>query len=72
MQEIKTTLLKHFPLHDVSSFVKEKLLQIMSIDKKNEGANIMASLLSEIGKCEYDIAISKEEIKDSINYYINL
>lgn len=72
LQEIKTVLLKHFPKHDVSTFDTEKLLQIMSIDKKNEGAIIMAALLSEIGKCKYDIAISKEEIAQSLNYYITL
>lgn len=71
LEEIKTVLLKHFPKHDVSTFDTEKLLQIMSIDKKNEGATIMVALLSEIGKCEYDIAISKEEITESIYYYIN-
>lgn len=32
----------------------------------------MAALLSEIGKCSYDIAISEEEIKESLDYYIAL
>ncbi len=72
LEEIKTVLLKYFPKHDVSLFDIDKLLQIMSIDKKNEGATIMAALLSEIGKCEYDIAITKEEISYSLKFYINL
>ena len=44
----------------------------MSIDKKNEGTVIKAALLTEIGKCDYDIAITKEEIFESLNYYTTL
>jgi 3-dehydroquinate synthase len=71
LQEITILLLKHFPKHNISAFNAEKLLQIMSIDKKNEGSSIMAALLSAIGKCEYDIAITKEDILESLKYYIN-
>jgi 3-dehydroquinate synthase len=72
LQEISTLLLKHFPKHDIATFDKAKMLQMMSIDKKNEGNTIMAALLSAIGKCEYDIAITKEEIIESLDYYITL
>lgn len=72
LEEIKSVLLKHFPKHDISSFDTDKLLSIMSIDKKNEGATIMAALLSEIGKCEYDIVLSKEDVKESLAYYAAL
>lgn len=72
LKEIETVLLKHFPKYDISNFDTEKLLNIISIDKKNERTTILAALLSEIGKCEYDIQISKEEIKESIAYYISL
>lgn len=67
--EIKKVLLTHFPKHDISSFDTNKLLEIMSIDKKNEGTTIMAALLSEIGKCEYDIALTKEDILESLEFY---
>ena len=51
---------------------EEKLLQIMSIDKKNDGAVIMAALLSETGKCVYDIALTKEDILESLLFYSSL
>jgi 3-dehydroquinate synthase len=72
LDEIKTRLLKYFPKHDITSFKEEKLLQIMSMDKKNDGALIMAALLSEIGKCKYDIALTKEEVLESLLFYSSL
>jgi 3-dehydroquinate synthase len=70
--EIQAVLLTHFPKHAIADFNREKLLEIMSIDKKNEGTVIKAALLTEIGKCDYDIAITKEEIFESLNYYTTL
>ena len=72
LKEIKETLLRYFPKHDISGFDIEKLLEIMSIDKKNEGATIMAALLTSIGKCEYDIPLTEGEILESLAYYRNL
>jgi 3-dehydroquinate synthase len=72
LDEIKTVLLKHFPKHDITAFDTEKLLSIMSIDKKNEGATILAALLPEIGKCEYDIVLTKEDVKESLAFYASL
>lgn len=72
LEEIKTVLLKHFPKHDITSFDTDKLLSIMSIDKKNEGDTILAALLPEIGRCEYDIVLSKEDVKESLTFYASL
>ena len=72
LEEIKTVLLKHFPKHDITSFDTDKLLSIMSIDKKNEGDTILAALLPEIGKCEYDMVLTKEDVKESLAFYASL
>jgi len=72
LDEIKSLLLKHFPKHDITLFDTEKLLAIMSIDKKNEGSVIMAALLSEIGKCQYDITLTKEDVLESLAFYNTL
>jgi 3-dehydroquinate synthase len=72
LEEIKTVLLRYFPKHDISTFDTQKLLQIMSIDKKNEGAVIMAALLTSIGECKYDVALTKEEVLESLEYYRSL
>ncbi len=70
LEEIRQVLLRHFPKHDIASFDTDKLLSAMSIDKKNEGNTIMAALLSGIGSCVYDIPLTKEEILDSLQYYM--
>jgi len=72
LEEIKTVLLKHFPKHDITAFDTDKLLSIMSIDKKNEGDTILAALLPEIGKCEYDMVLTKEDVKESLAFYASL
>lgn len=72
LDEIVLLLLKHFPKKDISTFNIEKLLNIIYLDKKNENNAILAALLKEIGNCEYDIPIAKEELIESIDYYISL
>ena len=72
LKSITHVLLKHFPKQPIAHFSIEKLLPIMRIDKKNEGAVIMAALLSEIGNCRYDIPISEIEIAESLSYFISL
>lgn len=69
LKEIKTVLLKHFSKQNIADFDTAKLLQIMSIDKKNEGATILAALLSEIGTCQYNIAITQAEMIESLEFY---
>jgi 3-dehydroquinate synthase len=41
-------------------------------DKKNEGAILNFSLLRRIGDCEYNIAVGREEILQSLTYYNEL
>lgn len=72
LNDIVSLLLKYFPKHSIAHFDTEKMLQMMSIDKKNEGATIMAALLSEIGNCQYDIVLTKEEILESLDFYKSL
>lgn len=42
------------------------IIEILTRDKKNKGGRRMFSLLSSIGKCEYDIEVSPDEIKDCL------
>lgn len=72
LNEITFLLLKYFPKYSIAHFDIESMLQMMMIDKKNEGNTILAALLSNIGNCQYDIVLTKEDIRDSLNYYIAL
>jgi 3-dehydroquinate synthase len=41
-------------------------------DKKNEGGAIQFSLLEKVGKANFNITLTKEEITASLHYYANL
>ena len=69
LHEIKTILLSHYPQYNLNKFDIDKLVDSMSIDKKNEGSTIMAALLKNIGTCTYDIAITKEDVIKGIAFY---
>ncbi|MFY0688878.1 MAG: 3-dehydroquinate synthase [Cyclobacteriaceae bacterium] len=47
----------------------EELFELMAQDKKNEGTNIMFSLINQIGECTYDTAASEGQISSAIAYY---
>lgn len=72
MELIQNMLLKvfgkfEFPLDDIPAIVS-----LCSQDKKNEGKTLNFSLLTQIGKCEYNYHVTLEEIVESINHYSNL
>ncbi len=50
----------------------EELISLMRNDKKNEGKQIGFALLASIGKCDYNIFVDEQDIKDSLDFYINL
>lgn len=56
-----------FPEKDV-----KEIISLCSQDKKNEADRINFSLLSAIGKCEYNIPVALEEIAASITFYKSL
>jgi 3-dehydroquinate synthase len=56
-----------FPIEDSTGIVA-----LCSQDKKNEGKTLNFSLLTQIGKCEYNFNVTVEEILESVQYYRNL
>ena len=44
----------------------------MKNDKKNTAGKISFSLLSEIGKCGFDVFCTEDEIFDSLDYYLGI
>lgn len=52
------------PLSDI-----DKIIPLTLQDKKNENSEVLFSLLEEVGKANYNIAVSEEEMKESLEYY---
>jgi 3-dehydroquinate synthase len=49
-----------------------ELINICTQDKKNEGSTLNFSLLHKIGDCGFNVAVTKEEMKEAIEYYVGL
>ena len=71
-EEIINNLKKFYPYISIKPFKEEEILALMLNDKKNTGGNISFSLISRIGSCEFDQAVSVESIIAALHYYQNL
>lgn len=58
-----------YPEYNLKKETYPALLEIMKNDKKNNAGQISFSLLSEIGKCRFDIFCTEEEIFESLDFY---
>lgn len=65
--EIKSVVGSKFPKLNISLNEKEKLVKLMSNDKKNSGNSINFSLLSEIGECRIDQFPDQELIEKGLD-----
>ncbi len=72
LQEICRYLNSVYPKYKIKRNSLPALIELMKNDKKNSFNKINFSLLSEIGKCGTDSFCTEEDIKESLNYYINL
>ncbi len=69
LDETVNALKSVYPAYNLKKETYPALLNIMKNDKKNSGGNISFSLLSEIGKCGFDVFCTEEEIFESLDYY---
>lgn len=58
-----------YPAYNLKKETYPALFDIMKNDKKNNAGKISFSLLSEIGKCGFDLFCEEEEIFESLDYY---
>ena len=72
LEEIQAAFLKVYGKVAVFEEDLPEVLDYCLQDKKNEGKELMFSLLKSIGDCEFNIPITREEIRESIYYYQNL
>lgn len=72
LEEIQAAFLK---VYGKVAILEEDLPEVLDYcvqDKKNEGKKLMFSLLKSIGDCEFNIPVTRQEIRESIYYYQNL
>lgn len=69
LDEIFKNILRLFPKTKIPQIIIPKLINKMTLDKKNQKNQISFSLINGIGDCKYDIFIDKSSIHDSILEY---
>lgn len=72
LQDISTYIRTLYPKYVIKKESFGQLLQFMQSDKKNENGQIMFSLLSTIGSCNFNCRVSETDILESLTYYNQL
>ncbi len=78
----KKELLNEDSLHSIENYIrsiyhdiplqienKDNILSNMKADKKNRDGVILASVVTEIGSCAFNVALDQEEILGAFDYY---
>ena len=69
LQDIATYISGLYPAYHIKEDGFEELLAFMKSDKKNEHGQILFSLLSKIGSCDYNCIVTDKDILESLRYY---
>ncbi|WP_200974227.1 3-dehydroquinate synthase [Echinicola sp. 20G] len=69
LDTITETLLGIFGKVEIPTEDLDAIAQLCFQDKKNDGKTINCSLLKKIGECDYNIAVSLDDIIESLNFY---
>ncbi len=72
LEDISKYILSIYPKYKIKDKSFDTLIKLMQSDKKNEGGQIMFSLLEKIGNCTFNIRVANEDILESMIYYNNL
>lgn len=69
LEDLSTYMANLYPAYHLKTESFTELLALMQSDKKNENGQIMFSLLSSIGKCDFNCRVTESDILESFNYY---
>ena len=72
LEDISEYILSLYPKYYIKEASFDQLLSIMQSDKKNEGGQIMFSLLSGIGACDFNCRVTTSDILESLSYNNNI
>ena len=71
-EEIIKKIRKFYPYISIHAFSSEQLLALMKNDKKNSDGKISFALIDKIGNCQFDCAVSEENIISALHFYQSL
>jgi 3-dehydroquinate synthase len=69
LDKIRKYILSIYEKKEILDFDIDKILPLILQDKKNEKEIIQCSLLEKIGKANYNIPVTLNEIREAIKYY---
>ncbi len=69
VEEITGYIKSVYPAYMISDDSFASILELVKTDKKNEHGYVLFSLLSEIGKCEYNCKVTDEDLLESLKYF---
>lgn len=72
LREIITYIRSVFPDYHLKADAYGEILEFMQNDKKNVNGNIGFALPAEIGKCDFNIYLTPEQIVESLDFYKDL
>jgi 3-dehydroquinate synthase len=72
LTEIERYILRIYGHIEVPHHIFEDLITLTRQDKKNEQGHVLFSLLEQVGKANYNITVSDEDMKASLTYYNSL
>jgi len=72
LDEITVYLRSVFPDYHLKSNSYGEILEFMLNDKKNVNGKIGFALPSAIGKCDFNIFLTNDQIIESLNFYADL
>ncbi|MBY0424685.1 MAG: 3-dehydroquinate synthase [Cytophagales bacterium] len=70
-ESIKSYILNIYPKVLISKSDFPEILKLTAQDKKNEGDQLLFSLLESIGKANFNIPIQSEEMRLALEYYLD-
>lgn len=69
LEEITTYISSVYPAYQITEESFEAILALVKTDKKNEHGYVMFSLISAIGKCEYNCKVTDEDLLEGLKYF---
>jgi 3-dehydroquinate synthase len=68
LKEIEEFIAGHFSFNGLDEYDEEAILTLMEQDKKNSNGNINMALITGVGSCQTDVAVSEPEIRKALHY----